>query len=134
MGSHIGGCTCGKTNAESVPCHHMVAVVKSAMVAGLTQTNCMPKWYTTVMWRLQYPTDQHSLCDFSIASLKQSELPQLSMRYCPPYSAPNKAGHPKDGTRKKGILEERKPKRRKGTAMEATADWNSKHDKGKQSW
>ena len=86
------------------------------------------------MWRLQYPMDQHSLCDFSIESLKQSELPQLSMRYCPPYSAPNKAGRPKDGKRTKGILVEIKPKRRKGTAMEATADWNSKHDKGKQSW
>ena len=101
MGSHFGGCTCGKANTESVPCHHMVAVVK---------------------WRLQYPMDQHSLCDFSIESLKQSELPQTSMRYCPPYSAPNKAGRPKDGKRTKSILEERKPKRRKGAAMEATAD------------
>jgi hypothetical protein len=133
MGSHFGGCTCGKANTESVPCHHMVAVVKSARVAGLTPTNCMPKWYTTEMWRLQYPMDQHSLCDFSIESLKQSELPQTSMRYCPPYSAPNKAGRPKEGKRTKGILEERKPKRRKGTAKEAAGDWNSKHDKGKQS-
>jgi hypothetical protein len=24
MGSHFGGCTCGKANTEGVPCHHMV--------------------------------------------------------------------------------------------------------------
>jgi hypothetical protein len=44
------------------------------------------------------------------------------MRYCPPYVTPNKAGHPKEGKRKKGCLEEKKPKKRKGTAREATDD------------
>jgi hypothetical protein len=133
MGSHFGGCTCGKANTEGVPCQHMVAVVKSGRVKGLTPNNSMPKWWTTEMWRLQYPTNQHSLCDFSIESLKQTEPPELSMRYCPPYIAPNKAGRPKEGKRKKGILEEKKPKRRKGTAKEATDDWNRKQSKGKQS-
>ncbi len=55
------------------------------------------------------------------------------MRYYPPYIAPNKAGRPKEGKRKKGILEETKPKRRKGTAKEASDDWNRKQSKGKQS-
>ncbi len=110
----------------------MVAVVKSGRVKGLTPNNSMPNWWTTEMWRLQYPLDQHSLCDFSIESLKQTEPPELSMRYCPPYSAPNKAGRPKEGKRKNGILEEKKPKRRKGTAKEATNDWNRKQSKGKQ--
>ncbi len=44
--------------------------------------------------------------------------PDLAMRYCPPYVAPNKAGRPKEGKRKKGCLEEKKPKKRKCTARE----------------
>jgi hypothetical protein len=131
MGSHFGGCTCGKANTEGVPCHHMVAVVKSGRVKTLTPINCMPKWWTTEMWRLQYPLNVHSLCDFSIESLKQTELPEVIMRDCPLYSAPNKAGRPHEGKRKKGILEERKPKRKKGTVKEATDDWNREHSMGK---
>ena len=131
MGSHFGGCTCGKANTEGAPCHHMVAVVKSGRVKTLTPINCMPKWWTTEMWRLQYPLNLHSLCDFSIESIKQSETPEMTMRYCPPYSAPNKAGRPHEGKRKKGILEERKPKRKKGTVKEATNDWNREQSRGK---
>ncbi len=52
--------------------------------------------------------------------------PDLAMRYCPPYVAPNKAGRPKEGKRKKGCLEGKKPKKRKGTTREATDDWNRK--------
>lgn len=130
MGSHFGGCSCGKVNIEGAPCHHMVAVVKSGRVKTLTPINCMPKWWTTEMWRLQYPLNLHSLCDFSIESIKQNELPEMTMRYCPPYSAPNKAGRPHEGKRKKGILEERKPKRKKGTVKEATDDWNRKQSIG----
>ncbi len=48
--------------------------------------------------------------------------PDLAMRYCPPYVAPNKEGRPKEGKRKKGCLEEKKPKKRKGTARETTDD------------
>ncbi len=50
MGSHFGGCTCGKANTEGVPCHHMVAVVKSGRVKTLTPNNCMLKWWTIEMW------------------------------------------------------------------------------------
>ncbi len=132
MGSHFGGCTCGIANTDSVPCPHMVAVVKSGWVAGLTPNNAMPKWWTTEMWQLQYPQDLQSLCDFSIETLKKTNAPDLAMRYCPPYVASNKAGRPKEGKRKKGFLEEKKPKKRKGTAREATNDWNRKQSKGKQ--
>jgi hypothetical protein len=58
--------------------------------------------------------------------------PDLAMRYCPPYVAPNKAGRPKEGKRKKGCLEEKKPKKWKGMVREATDDWNRKQSKGKQ--
>ena len=124
MGSHFGACSCGKTEAESLPCHHMVAVVKSNRIPALTNINCMPKWYTTEMWRRQYPQDQVPLSDFSLEILKDTLTvrPDMSMRYCPPYTAPNKAGRPKEGKRRKSYLEEKRPKKRKGSALEATED------------
>lgn len=132
MGSYFGGCTCGRTETESAPCHHMMAVAKSGRIALLTPSNVMPHWYTTEMWRLQYPLDQVPLCDFSMESVKESDMPQTSWRYCPPYAAPNKAGRPKEGKRVKSVLEEKKPKRKRATAKEATDDWNRrKQKKGK---
>ncbi len=67
--------------------------------------------------------------DFCNASLKQSEQPNqsMSMRYCPPFVAPNKAGRPKEGKRKKGCLEEKKPKKRKSALKEAVDSWEAKH-------
>ena len=79
------------------------------------------------MWQKQYPQKIDSLCDFNIESLKKTQQPDLSMRYCPPYSAPNKAGRPKEGKRRKSYLEEKRPKKRKGTALEATEDWKKNH-------
>jgi hypothetical protein len=55
MGSVFGGCTCGALLIDGVPCHHMVAVVKSSKLEGLNSNNAMPKWWTTAMWRLQFP-------------------------------------------------------------------------------
>ena len=63
MGSMFGGCTCGEPLTAGVPCHHMVAVVKSYRILGLNESNAMPKWWTTEMWRLQYPQEGNALCD-----------------------------------------------------------------------
>ena len=131
MGSYFGGCTCGRTETESAHCHHMMAVAKSGRIAILSASNVMPHWYTTEMWRLQYPHDQVPLCDFSMESVKESDLPQTSWRYCPPYAAPNKAGRPKKGKRVKSVLEEKKPQRKRAAAKEATDDCNRKQKKGK---
>ena len=108
---------------------HMVAVVKSARINGLTPNNLMPEWWTTEMWRKQYPQDVHSLNDFCIESLRLLEQPNQSMRYCPPFVALNKAGRPKEGTRKKGSLEETKPKKRKSSLKEAVDSWEAKKSK-----
>ena len=134
MGSHFGACSCGKTETESLPCHHMVAVIKSGRIPALTSTNCMPKWYTTEMWRRQYPQNEVPLSDFSLESLKDTLTvqPDMTMRYCPPYTAPNKAGRPKEGKRRKSYLEEKRPKKRKGTALEATEDWKKKQNNNKK--
>ncbi len=42
-------------NAYGIPCRHMVAVVKSCCIEGLTQVNGMPSWWMTAHWRKQYP-------------------------------------------------------------------------------
>ena len=34
-GSLFGGCSCGVPNTDGLPCHHMVAVVKSYKIEGL---------------------------------------------------------------------------------------------------
>ncbi len=78
------------------------------------------------------PVPPQPLCDFSIESLKQTEPPELTIRYCPPYSAPKKAGRPHEGKRKKGILEEKKLKEKKCTVKEATDDWNREQSMGRQ--
>ena len=43
MGSLFGGCSCGVPLTGGIPCHHMVAVVKSSQILGLNETNAMPK-------------------------------------------------------------------------------------------
>ena len=88
--------------------------------------NTMPKWWKMEMWQKQYPQKIDSLCDFNIESLKKTQPPDLSMRYCPPYTAPSKAGRPKEGKRKKGCLEEKKPKKRMHSANETVNDWQAK--------
>ncbi len=66
---------------------------------------------------------------FCIESLRLSEQPNQSMRYCPPFVAPNKAGCPKEGKRKKGSLEETKPKKRKSALSKAVDRWEAKKSK-----
>lgn len=129
MGSYFGGCSCGIPNTDGVPCHHMVAVVKSGRIAGLTPNNSMPKWWTTEMWRHQYPQQLQSLCDFSLNNIKKVVAPDLTWRYCPPYTAPNKSGRPKEGKRRKSFLEEKKPCKRKGSVKEASDEWERKRSK-----
>ena len=49
----FGGCLCGLPKTHGIPCHHMVAVVKSCCTEGLTQVNAMPSWWMTAHWRKQ---------------------------------------------------------------------------------
>jgi hypothetical protein len=61
-GSTFGGCSCGILFTVGIPCHHMVAVVKSSRIEGLTATKSMPVWWTTEYWRNQYPADTNHTC------------------------------------------------------------------------
>ena len=99
LGSVFGGCSCGAPNVHGIPCHHMIAVVKSNRVEGLNPTNCMPCWYTTAMWRRQYPKDLN-YSTVTMNTLTSNHTPNTSSRYCPPYAAPRKAGRPKGTTKR----------------------------------
>jgi hypothetical protein len=43
-GSVFRGGSCGFPYTDGIPCHYMVAVVKSSRIEGLTATNSMPVW------------------------------------------------------------------------------------------
>jgi hypothetical protein len=104
-----------RTLMES-PCHHMVAVVKSSRIEGLTATNSMPVWWTMECWRNQYPADTNETCHFDMDTLR-STPEDAAMRCCPLYAAPRKAGCPKNNKRMKSPLEGKKRKRALGVQV-----------------
>jgi hypothetical protein len=104
FGSLFGGCSCGGPNVCGFPCHHMIAVVKSGRVEGLNSTNAMPCWWTTLMWRNQYPKEIN-LSSITMNTLTSNHQADKSKRFIPPYAAPRKAGRPKSGKRSLSPLE-----------------------------
>ncbi len=83
-GSTFGGCSCGIPCTDGIPCHHMVAVVKSSRIEGLTATNSMPVWWTVKCLRNQYPADTNETCHFDMDTLRLTPE-DAAIRYCPPY-------------------------------------------------
>ncbi len=122
-GSMFGGCTCGQPYTNEIHCHHMVAVVKSSRLDGLTATNSMPVWWTTECWRNQYPEVTNETCHWEMDTLR--ETPEdAAMRYCPPYAAPRKAGRPKTNKCMKSLLEGQKQRKSTRGKSEAIMDDN----------
>ena len=103
-------------NKDGVPCQHMVAVVKASRIEGLTPINCMPQWWKTWHWQKQYPPHSVLSCDFNMTALRMTS-PNTSLKYCPPYSAPNKAGQPKMNMQIKSPLKLSTKKKTKPTLM-----------------
>jgi len=102
----FGGCSCKIPNTDGVPCHHMVAVVKSYKIDGLNETNVMPIWWHTSHWRKQYPVESVVFCDFDIDSLRKHKRQSDEMyKLCPPYAGPRKGGRPREEKRIKGGME-----------------------------
>jgi hypothetical protein len=103
-GSAFVGCSCGRPKTHGIPCVHMVAVVKSCRIDRLNPINAMPPWWMTAFWHKQYPQGADVICNFDIQMLKNA-LHDTTWRYCPPYTAPNKAGCPKKNKRLKSAIE-----------------------------
>ena len=130
-GSTFGGCSCGGPYTDGIPCHHMVAVVKSSRIEGLTATNSMPVWWTMECWRHQYPADTNETCHFDMDTLRLTPE-DAAMRYCPPYAAPRKAGRPKNNKRMKSPLEGKKKRKSTGSKSEAVVDDNEGEEDDKE--
>ncbi len=120
--SVFGGCTCRIPYTDGVPCHHMIAMVKSSRIKGLNANNCMPFWWTTECWRRQYPANKNVTCNFDMDALRGTPQDE-AMKYCPPFVAAQKAGCPKNEKRIKSPLEGKK-KRKTATVTKGKAQPN----------
>ena len=109
--SAFGDCSCGLPCTSGVPCHHMVAVVKSSRIEGLMASNAMPYWWSTECWRNQFPVDTNVTCNFDMGAI-QATPEDTTMRYCPPYAAARKTGCPKIDKRLKSPLEGKSTRKR----------------------
>ncbi len=125
----FGGCSCGILYTDGTPCHHMVAVVKSSRIEGLTTTNSMPVWWSTECWRNQSPADTNETCHFDMDTLRLT-WEDAAMRYCLQYAAPRKAGHPKNNKHMKSPLEGKKRRKSIGSPREAMVDDNEGEEEG----
>ncbi len=122
-GSTFGGCSSSGPYTDGIPCHHLVAVVKSSRIDSLNATNSMPVWWTTECWRHQYLSDTNETCHFDMDTLRETPK-DAAMWYCPPYAAPRKAGRPKYNKRMKSPLEGKKKRKSTGSKSAAMVDDN----------
>ena len=109
----------------------MVAAAKASRIPGLNESNAMPKWWTTKMWRLQIPQEGTALWDFDMTSIREKHTPATKMRYCLHYAAVNKSGRPKKDKRMKSCLEDNTPKRKATIAETIESEQKKKTRKSK---
>jgi hypothetical protein len=95
QGSLFGTCTYGVPAKKGVPCKHMVVIVKSSVIAGLTRTGIMPHFWSTAHWQDQYPLNVECNTDISMANVKLVAHRHGEIKYCPDWTAGGKRGHPK---------------------------------------
>ena len=124
-GSRFGSCTCGGPQVTGKPCHHMVAVVKRINNETLSVLKIMPHWWTTTHWRKQLPMTEEVRGGVTMTTVKFGEsgnelVPgDLTLKYCPDWTAPRKKGHPKGNQRQKSGAEIAMGKKRKRAAHKA---------------
>jgi hypothetical protein len=106
-GSFFGTCTCGADKTDAVPCEHMVAVALSYRLhPQITPISIMPFWWGREQWRKQFLSDLYCDGSTTMKSIKDGKIPDVTLRYCPDWTAPNKSGRPKNAERRKSGLEE----------------------------
>ncbi len=107
--------------------------MKSCCIEWLNLVNAMPPWWMTAHWHKQYPQGADLNSNFDIQMLKHA-LRDTTWRYCPPYTAPNKAGHPKKNQRLKLAIEvaseqySKKKKKVSHNSKELDGNMKSPHD------
>ena len=115
-GSVFVGCSCSFPKTHGLPCHHMIAVVKSSRITDLTMYNCMPYWWMTECWREQYPLNsgiEYLEMETLRNTLPEDQQTENPFRYCPPFAVPKKCGRPKGMARIPSPIEKSSRKRRK---------------------
>jgi hypothetical protein len=99
FGSNFGSSTCGVPAKEGILCKHMLAIVKSSLIPGLTRTNIMPYFWSTTHWQRQYAQEQMLRMDISIATIKATYVVNKRLHDCPDWGVDRKKGHPKEDKR-----------------------------------
>ena len=64
---------CGYPKKESVPCNHMVAIVKVGAIATLTRIAIMPYWFTKAQWHLQFPEEVTYTTHITLTSIRRTQ-------------------------------------------------------------
>jgi hypothetical protein len=106
-GSFFGTCTCGANKADAIPCEHMAAIaLSSCLRPQITPISIMPTWWGREQWHKQFPSDAYCDGSTTMKSIKDGKILDVTLRYCPDWTAPNKSGHPKKAERHKSGLEE----------------------------
>jgi hypothetical protein len=77
-------------------------------------------WWTTDQWKRQFPLNMVANCNTNMAMIRDDHEPSGNYRYCPDWSAPNKAGRPKKNERRKSVLETAGGKRGRKAAKRMT--------------
>jgi hypothetical protein len=77
----------------------------------------MPFWWTHAQWQLQYGKYVLAECFANLEVVRAEFQLDERNRYCPAWSAPNKAGCPPKGKRRKSILEQATGERSKARPL-----------------
>jgi hypothetical protein len=105
-GLYFGKWTCGADKTDAVPCENMAAIaIKSVINLKITPMNGMQIWWKWKQWREQFPLDVYAEANITIKSVKEGQIPDFSLRFCPNWTAGNKSGRPKKGEYHKSGLE-----------------------------
>ena len=65
----------------------------------------MPYWRTTDQWKMQFPLVVVTHCNTNMKTIIDDHKQSGNYRYCPDWSAPNKAGKPKKNEQRTFVLE-----------------------------
>ncbi len=134
-GSFFSTCTCGADKTNAVPFEHMAAVaLSSCLRPQITPISIMPTWWGREQWRKQFPSGLYCDGSTTMKSIKDGKIPDVTLRYCPDWTAPNKSGRPKKAERRKSGLEEamanakggKKPPKMKRRKCAICTKWNHK--------
>ena len=105
MGSRFSTCTCGKPKKDAVPCRHMLVILMSSKIEGLTRTHIMPYWWTAAHWQAQFAIDVYCPTDISLNTVKSMTIADDCLQYCPLWAAAKKKGWPKEDVCEKSVAD-----------------------------